>query len=37
MGLSYRSLTLNFCEVDGVSLEPDVVMEYIYMYYYANE
>ena len=37
MGLSYKSLTLKFCEIDGVSLEPDVVMEYVYMYYYANE
>ena len=34
MGLSYRSLTLEFCEVDGVSLEPDAVMEYIYLHYY---
>ena len=37
MGLSYRSLTLEFCEVDGVSLEPDTVMEYIYLYYYTRK
>lgn len=36
MGLSYRSLTLEICEVDGVSLDPDAVMEYIYSYYYTN-
>ena len=37
MGMSYKNLTLKYCEADGVSLEPDSVMEYIYLYYYLNE
>ena len=37
MGLSYKSLKLEFFEADGVSLDPDAMMEYIYLYYYTNE
>ena len=37
MGLSYRSLTLEIFEVDGISLDPDLTMEYIYLHYYITE
>lgn len=35
MGLSYRSLTLSYFEADGISVDPDEAMEYIYLNYYG--
>ena len=37
MGLSYRTLTLEYFEVDGVSMDPNWMMEYIYLSYCIYE
>ena len=37
MGFDYRDLSLNYFEADGITYDPDSVMEYIYLYYYKNK
>ena len=37
MGLSYSHLTLEYFEVNGMSIDPQEAMEYIYLYYYLHE